>query len=326
MQPNRHTGTLVGFIVTLGLFGTVLWQRQAIADWLRLRGYTPSAEVARLANETTMSEEARRLFYINHPSIQNKADFNQSCPDKGGEQTIVLGCYRGNDNGIFLYKVTEPQLNGVMQVTAAHEMLHVVYSRLSGKERERIDKLLQDFYDNNLSDERIKGVFEAYKKTEPNDLINEMHSIFATELATLTPELEDYYGKYFVNREKVAELAAKYQQQFTNRKNQVAAYDAELTTLKAQIDANQKQLDDAEASIKSERARLDSFLASRQYEAYNASVPGFNQQVIAYNNLVRVSRSLIERYNNIVEQRNAISIEEQDLQKALDSNTAESPE
>lgn len=326
MQPNRRAGSLVAFIITLGLFGAVLWQRQAIADWLRLRGYTPPAEVAQLASETTMSEEARRLFYINHPSIQSKTDFNQSCPDNGGEHTIVLGCYHGGDLGIFLYNVTEPQLSGVKQVTAAHEMLHAAYERLSGKEKQHIDGLLEEFYNNNLSDERIRGVIEAYKKTEPNELINEMHSIFGTELGTLTPELEDYYKQYFFDRGQVVRYAAQYQKQFTDRKNQIAAYDTELTNLKSQIDINQKQLDSVANSIAADRARLDSLLASRQYGEYNAAVPGFNQQVQAYNNLVRSTKSLIERYNAIVDQRNSILIEEQSLQKALDSNTQEATE
>lgn len=326
MQPNRRTGSLVYLIVALGLFGAVLWQRQAITDWWRLRGYMPPAEVAQLASETTMSEEAKRLFYINHPLIQNKADFNKSCPDNGGEHTIILGCYHGGDSGIFLYDIAQPQLEGVKHVTAAHEMLHAAYARLNSKEKQNIDGLLQDFYKNNLNDERLRGVIEAYKESEPNELVNEMHSIFGTELATLTPTLEDYYKQYFSDRRQIVRFADQYQKQFTDRKNQITAYDNELASLKTQIGSNQKQLSTEAATISADRAKLDSLLASRQYEAYNAAIPGFNQQIQNYNNLVRSTKNLIERHNIIVDQRNAILLEEQDLQKALDSNTPETLE
>ncbi|HEX9153253.1 MAG TPA: hypothetical protein VF809_00350, partial [Candidatus Saccharimonadales bacterium] len=122
-----------------------VWIRKdQIADWWRLRNYRASLEVAVLATDTTMTGWGQNLFYINHPTLEGKEAFNKHCSNYG-EETAVLGCYLGNRQGIYLYAVTDSRLEGVRQVTAAHEMLHQAYDRLSSKERKRVGKLLWDF-------------------------------------------------------------------------------------------------------------------------------------------------------------------------------------
>ena len=103
--------------------------RQAVVDWWRLSQYKPSAAVKQLADNDTMIGRGRDLFYISDPQIQDSAAFNKACKNEG-EKTIVLGCYKLQD--IYLYNVTDARFNGVKEVTAAHEMLHAAYERLSG--------------------------------------------------------------------------------------------------------------------------------------------------------------------------------------------------
>ncbi len=62
-----------------------------------------------------------------------------------------------------------------------------------------------------------------------------MHSIFGTEVQTLPPDLETYYSQYFKNRSSVVGLSARYQAEFTSRKDQVAADDARLKSLKTKL-------------------------------------------------------------------------------------------
>lgn len=296
-------------------------QRQEIYDWWRLRGYTPSAEVAQLATDTTMNAETRRLFYVNHPLIEGKAEFNASCPDNGGEQTIVLGCYIGNERGIFIYKVSDPQLDGVQQVTAAHETLHAAYERLGNKERTYIDGLLQDYYDKNVHDKRLIDTINAYKKTEPNDVLNEMHSIFGTEIADLPTPLEDYYKKYFNNRQQIAAYAAKYQGAFTTRQTQIAAYDAQLAGLKSQIESNEANLNAKKDQIDNQRRQLDNYRANGEVEQYNAGVDNFNALIISYNSEVNSTKSLIDQYNALVKTRNDLAVETDQLINQLNSKS-----
>src|SRR5487761_1471364 len=155
---QRRWSRLGGVIllVTLLLFSMLaIAERQNIDDLLALRNYTPPTQIVRLADVTTMNAYTRKVFYVNHPAILDKASFNQQCPDNAGESSVVLGCYHSGQKGIFLLNVTDPRLNGVEQVTAAHEVLHAVYARLSSRERTYVDGLLMNYYQHDLHNQRI---------------------------------------------------------------------------------------------------------------------------------------------------------------------------
>ncbi|MCA9328101.1 hypothetical protein KDA14_06240, partial [Candidatus Saccharibacteria bacterium] len=263
---------------------------------------------------------AKHLFYVNKPEIIGGEAFTADCPT-GGEKTIVLGCYQSKDRGIFLYKVEDQRLDGVVQVTAAHEMLHAAYDRLSDEERSRVDSMLESFYKTGLSDQRVKDTIAAYKDSEPSEIDNEMHSIFGTEVANLPKELETYYTQYFKNRQAVVQFATDYQAEFTSRQNQVETYDAQLKALKQTIDANEKTLATMRASINALRDELDSLKAAQNYEAYNAKVSSYNQSVRAYNVLLAQTRTAIQQYNDIVDARNAIALEEEQLVQAISAQS-----
>lgn len=316
-QSHSRRGSLVVSLIVLVLLAVAALNRQAIYDWSRLRNYQAPTEIAKLADETAMTDKSRNIFYVNHPQVAAKETFNQSCPNNGGEQTIVLGCYRPPQQGIYVFKVTDAQLTGVEQVTAAHEMLHAAYDRLSSKEKEHINMLLND-YSNQTQDQRLKDVINSYRKTEPNDVVNEMHSIFGTEVATLPAELEEYYKQYFTDRQKVVAFAAQYQGAFTSRRNQITQYDAQLLGLKKDIDAKRAELDVQASKLQGLRVQLDALRGS-DTTAYNAQVDSFNAQVATYNQLRSQTQSLISQYNSTVEKRNAIALEEQNLAQALDS-------
>lgn len=311
-------------MLLLSLNGLAIIQRQAIGDWFRLRNYQPSSQVVALANDTTMTDRAKHLFYVNHPSLEGKQAFNVHCADRD-EQTAVLGCYHGNRLGIFVYAVEDERLNGVQQVTAAHEMLHQAYDRLGGSERKRINQLLADFYENGLSEADAKTKVESYKRQKGVDLSNEMHSIFATEVRDLPDELNSYYQQYFTDRLKIVTYSEAYQGEFSRRKALVEQYDQQLEDLKNQIDANKAGLETALRSLKAKESTINDDLASQNTAAYQADVVSYNTQVEAYNAKITLTRTLISRYNGIVADRNDIAVEEQQLQQALDSRL-EQPE
>jgi hypothetical protein len=310
-------------LVALLIFGSVAAaERQNIYDWLALRNYQAPATIAQLANDTTMNAYARKVFYVNHPDIETKATFYKNCPNNGGEKTVVLGCYHNGQNGIFLLNVTDPRLNGVEDVTAAHETLHAIYDRLSPRERNYVDGLLMDYYLHDLHDKRLLDTIAAYKQSEPNDWVNEMHSVFGTEVAQLPTPLETYYARYFTNRQKIAAYAAQYENAFTSREAQVKQDDTTLATLKTQITADEASLQAQQKTIANDQAKLESLKNSSDFNGYNAGVPGFNKEVDSYNGLVDTTKNLIDQYNQLVEMRNAIAVEEDQLVQDL-SNTSQ---
>ncbi|MEO6513810.1 MAG: hypothetical protein ABIR37_03915 [Candidatus Saccharimonadales bacterium] len=323
--PRRHRTSrallwLLLFSIIAGFLA--LQYRRPLLDWQSLRNYTPPSAVTALATADAMTPVARHAFYVNHPSINNKAVFSVNC-NFGREQSIVLGCYHGNQQGIYILDVSDPRLEGVEQVTAAHEMLHAAYDRLNDKERTHIDTLLQNFYRNDVSDPRVRATIDQYRKTEPNDVVNEMHSIFGTEIVQLTPELEKYYGRYFTDRAKVVNFASAYSQEFTSRQQQVATYDAQLKQLKATIETNTTELSKEQANLQTMKGRLDMERGGDAAQ-YNRDVDSYNAQVNAYNAKIVATRSIITQYNELVDTRNTIALEEQQLARAISGESVPS--
>lgn len=306
-------------LVCLLAAGGGLWAKHnEVFDWVAARGYQPSSTVEKLVNDTTMTPYATRLFYANRPEVEGKDAFNKHCTDPS-EQVAVLGCYTGDRRGIYLFDVTDARLDGIEQVTAAHEMLHQAYDRLSGKERDRINALLQEYHDTKAS-QALKDKIGSYKDSEPDALQNEMHSIFGTEAQDLPSELEVYYQQYFTDRQKVLAFHVQYQSEFDKRHAQIEAYDKQLATMKAEIETHKGNLKSKESQLKQRREQLDAYLASNQIETYNAAVPGFNSLVVAYRSELQKTNNLVDEFNRILGERNALAVQERQLEQAIDSH------
>jgi uncharacterized protein YukE len=317
---RRHKFGLVTSLVLIGAGVFVLLQPYAIPDWIKLYGYTPPPAITTLAKDTTMTSAASRLLYVNHSAIEEKVSFRQHCP-QADEKTIVIGCYHSGQKGIFILSVTDERLHGVEQVTTAHEMLHAAYERLSNSEKKRVDAMLTSYQQNGLTDQRVISAIESYKKSEPGQELNEMHSMFGTEIGDLPQDLEQYYGQYFTSRKTVVDFADQYQDAFTSRESAINEYDTQLKDQEAEIKANTRMLEPQASEIEQERSRLDNLHEQQSIIAYNAGVAPFNAKVIAYNDLLETTKKMISNYNALVEKRNAIAAQTVELQQAISSSS-----
>lgn len=254
-RPSRLVN--IGFsLVILALAAAVFIYRQDIKDWLVVQRYQPTAAVSALADNTTMTDKGRWAFYVAQPELHAKQTFSQRCQSVGDENSNVLGCYA--NQRIYIYDITDEQLSGVREVTAAHEMLHAAYERLGGTERQRVDRLLQGQLDSGV-EPHIQELITLYNRLEPGQLLNEMHSILATEQAELAPELEDYYRQYFTDRQQVVALSD--------------AYRAVFDDLKARQQALVQEIEVLSETINSGTTSLNAAIA-----AYNQSVQDFNRR------------------------------------------------
>lgn len=250
----------LSFVVLLVLSAVILWQHDFLIDKAALLAYHPPQVITQLAKDDAMTALGTRLFYVNKPVLTaDKAIFNQHCVDPD-EQVIVLGCYLGNRQGIYLYSVNDPQLAGVEQVTAAHEMLHQAYQRLSSGERTRVDKLLQQYYQTHTTPDLVSQI-GIYHQTEPGDELDEMHSVIGTEMSDLPPALQTYYAHYLANQPKIAAYYQQYSAEFNKRKAAVTADDQQLAALKTQIEAGKTDLSAREQTLSSLRAQMNDYLA-----------------------------------------------------------------
>ena len=76
MTKSLRAGSLIFSFVIFTLLGVAWLQRQNLYDWWRLRDFNPPAQIVQLASEITMNYSTRRIFYVQHPQIDDKASFN----------------------------------------------------------------------------------------------------------------------------------------------------------------------------------------------------------------------------------------------------------
>ncbi|HEX6461662.1 MAG TPA: hypothetical protein VFZ58_00120 [Candidatus Saccharimonadales bacterium] len=286
----RRLLSLLFSIALLALAVWVFFNRQALYDWYILSGYTPPAEVAQLANDAAMNDIGKQRFFVNKPEIRSKDTFSEGCRQIGDEKSNVLGCFTGEK--IYIYNVTDPRLAGIKEVTAAHEMLHSAYMHLDVGEKQRVNTLIQKQLDT-FTATHIKELIDIYNRLEPGELLNEMHSILATEQSDISAELEDYYRQYFTDRKRVVALADTYRGVFDSLKQQQNTLLNELNALADEINSSTAHL-------------------NNDIQALNAKVEAFN----------KVATSGNFTQDEFDEQRNALQAEKEAITRRIDQNSA----
>ncbi len=322
MQFLKRFSSTFLFLIVITSLGLAIGNRQNIYDWYRLRDYTPSTEIKALATDTRMTDYGRKLFYVHNPQIEDQATFNSTCTHF--EQTIVLGCYITH-RSIHIYDVTDERLSGIKEVTAAHEMLHAAYDRLSDKERSRVDTMLLDFYESIKSENtRLAETVDSYNERDSSIVSNELHSIIPTEIRTLPKELEDYYGQYFTDRSEVVTYAEKYESVFIQQQQRIESLSQQIKQLELELQSKRVELETEGRAIQAESNRLSELRNNNQVEEYNASVPGYNQRVNRYSSRADVFNGDIKRLNSLIEQFNELAVEQKELNSAIDSRSQQS--
>ncbi len=76
----------------------------------------------------------------------------------------ILGCYV--TQRIYIYDVKDAKLDGIREVTAAHEMLHAAYERMSSSEQTKVNALLEVEYEKLRNDKDLAERMAFYARTE----------------------------------------------------------------------------------------------------------------------------------------------------------------
>jgi len=272
-------------------------------------------DVAVIARTTGMSEQGELIYRASTPAIEDDDDFNQHCAIEGG---AVLGCYY--EGNVYVYAVTDERLAGTVEVTAAHEMLHAAYERLTPDERDRIDELVEDAIATIPDDD---PVYEDLALYPADQLADEWHSRLGTEFADLSPALEEHYAVYFDDRAKVVELNVRANAYFTELQAQIDALVTEIDALDPVLDA---RIAAYEAATAAYNADVDTFNA-RADSGYYTSQSQFDRDrnaLLARGDALDAEYAAIDaeitRYNGLVEQLTALDEDYADLYSALDSS------
>lgn len=322
---GQHLASVVILVVSISAALFLILNRQWVLDQVALWQYEPPAEIVALADRTAMTDDGRQAFYASRPVLQAATDFRGTCGNNE-EGTAVLGCY--TNRLIYIFNVTDIQLDGIKDVTAAHEMLHAVYERLSESERARVDGLLESEYQKLAADDAFTDRMAYYAKVEPGERNNELHSIIATEVATIDPQLETYYKKYFADRAAVVRLHATYSSVFERLKTQGDELSRRLDVLATSIEQASEAYNVASQQLNRDintfnrRATQGEFETQVEFNAERSGLAARSEDLAADRQSIN---NMISEYNQLRDQLATIATQTQALNRSIDSSLAPAP-
>lgn len=324
-MSRKGAGSLVAVLLFTAAGIVAALNIQYLQDTVLYHQYEPNAMVASFAADSGMSDHGKFLFYASHPSLSDAQSFNQQC-GMVEKTAAVLGCYDGRN--IYIYDITDARLAGVRPTTAAHEMLHAAYKRLSNTDRERVNTLLAAEYAKLKDNEELAGRMAFYERTQPGERDNELHSIIGTEIGSISGDLETYYKRYFADRSKVVAQHENYASLFKELRDRADELDTQINQLEGRI-VEQRAAYDAE--LKAVQAAIASFNGRAQRGEFTSQA-AFDQErrgIVAKTNQLDSLRAeindAITRYNALIEELNAIATETNTLNRSMDSKIEPAP-
>ncbi|KQP56809.1 hypothetical protein ASF51_02590 [Agreia sp. Leaf283] len=268
-------GLMVGvaalLAIALPVSGGVYYAANAriIADRQSVADFTPSENIESLVERADMNEVGTFLFYTSHPELNTASEFNTACGIR--PEQFLLGCYTGET--IHLYDVTEERLDGLREVTAAHEMLHAAFDRLDAASQERLGVLLEEAYTAHGDDPELAARMDAYAVSQPGTRLTELHSIIGTEFTDLDPELETYYKTYFTDRSIVVGLHAAYEKVFSDLEQQTTDLSNQILALADEIESDTNTFNADQTQLNTD---IDAFIAKNEAYGYSDDPAGFD--------------------------------------------------
>ena len=315
--------SFTAIVAVAGGLAAAYWFGPQLLDEFRAQQYTPSSHISAIEQRVTLTSAGRRIFYATSPEVQDSGQFNGSCHSVE-RTTAILGCYYRDR--IYLYNVQNSELDGALDVTAAHELLHAAYARLSTFEQHKVDGLVRAAYQKVKNEPTLKRLMEYYKQAEPGAEINELHSILGTTIANLDSELERYYARYFTNRASIVTLNQRYAQVFSELDQQAtslkAKISAEESSLKTETDAYQNELNQLNSDIQSFNQRaVSGDFSSQEFYATRSALSG---RVASLNSQQNQLNTRISAYNTMIAEYNKLAVRAQQLNQSMNGVSAPS--
>ena len=127
-------------VISIAILVFFLINKTAIIDWFKGLGYNPTPAMLEVKNSLSLTTDGTRIWNATRPLLASRDDFNSSC-ESHDEAVSVLGCYTGDR--VYVYNVEDASLAGIRESTSAHELLHAVWTRLTGLEKSELVPLLE---------------------------------------------------------------------------------------------------------------------------------------------------------------------------------------
>jgi len=328
LQKRNKSRAVVSFIVCVILItGTffILLFRQRILDQIIVWQFRPAQEISILTDKLGLNNNGKLIFYASQPELDSSNYFNEVC-NRIEYTTSILGCY--NNFRIYIYNVTDVKLDGIREVTAAHEMLHAVFQRMSNTEKTEVGVLLEAEYKKLENDKDFVDLIDFYAQTEPGERINELHSVIGTSVASIDPVLEAHYSQYFSNRQLVVRLYTKYNGVFQDLNDHAKVLTDQLNALSISIPARSSQYNLDVQTLNSDinifKSRTENHYYTSQWQL-NVDQSALNARIDEMNTTMINIEDEINNYKTILTEYNSIASESRKLFNSMDSKLVETP-
>ena len=271
-------GLLAGVSLAMVVVGILIaLNYQTVMDLIQGMSYEPSAEMVAIREKLGLTRQGEIVFNASSPELNSEEEFNANCyKQTDSEETAVLGCYLGQK--IYVYNVKSKDLNGILELTTAHELLHAVFERMSESEKDELAPLLEKVLAEN---QEILG--EEVLRYVEDEQFEELYVRAGTEIKKLPAELEEHFAKIFNDQDKVVGFYDSYIKVFRELEARMRELKAEMEALNAEIEAKIKRYENGEYWLFNEINWL--------IDRYNADVEEYNNNVVRNNELKNTMNS-----------------------------------
>ena len=319
----------VGFTVFLAVVALAVvgvMHRQEIKDHFAAIGYEVTPRVSALVKDLDLTDSGRRVFIATHPTVDGSQHFNAQCSEVDhSEQGHVLGCY--TSDRIHLFDVTDDRVSGIVEITAAHELLHATFSRLEDGDRTLLASRLRDVYDDLApTHPDLQARMVVYEHLSDAAFANELHSVLGTEVRDLPSWLEDHYAQWFTDRSALIDDFEKYHTVFNDLQSEADALQNEMTALRDDVEKRKAAYGDA---VDRFNADANAFRSRVERNEYVENVAGEQAESAALQqrragldaDLASLQKD-IDRYNGLRDDLASLSEVSAELDEHLDSDLA----
>ena len=314
-KTKRNYCGWVILLVLVAIATIIVLNRAWIYDWFRGITYQPNAEMAGIRGKLNLTGRGEFLFNATQPELNEADAFNANCRQDESE-VAVLGCYTAGN--IYVYNITDAKLDGIRELTAAHELLHAVWARMGSTEKEDLKPILQQVYQNNLS--VLKDDIETYTDDER---VEEIFVRAGTEIKKLPDTLEKYYAEIFDDQDAVVDFYESYIAVFREIKMKMEGLASEIEVLRDSINVKMTEYENKVNQLEVDITRFNNCAETAGCFATEAEFYVQRNTLVARENELNLLNdeinNMIDNYNLKVDEYNADALESRKLQNMINS-------
>ena len=314
-KTKRNYWGWVVLLVLVAIATIIVLNRAWIYDWFRGVTYRPTAEMISIRDKLNLTGRGKFLFNAAQPELNEADAFNANCRQDESE-VAVLGCYTAGN--IYVYNIMDAKLDGIRELTAAHELLHAVWARMGSTEKEDLKPILQQVYQNNLS--VLKDDIETYADDE---WIEEIFVRAGTEIKKLPDTLEKYYAEIFDDQDAIVDFYESYIAVFREIKMKMEGLASEIEVLRDSINVKMTEYENKVNQLEVDITRFNNCAETAGCFATEAEFYVQRNTLVARENELNLLNdeinNMIDNYNLKVDEYNADALESRKLQNMINS-------